>query len=597
MAAERIVGIFASRGTTARAARVGLVIVAYVSVVAAAALLPLLFTRNPFGKPTPELQAYRLALWLVWLAVLVESMRNQAASRLWKLILAYTLGAQIWAFGYLPNSIVWSWANLLSTIYLAIFIHLVLAFPSGRLEARADRLVVGFYYAIIGGFSVLVAVVSQLPVEASCTPSCYQNVLAIWPNAEATAFLVVADVVIPVLASPLIIVRLWRHWRAGSWIDRQALLPLLIAVPLVVAAAALDFLGERFEIRPLTGFFTSSLQPLPQFVVPIAFLLGMLRLRLNRGRIADLVLELGRGLPVGGLREVLARTLGDPTLEVAFAAPSGNGYVDLDGREIALPADPSARAVTRLARDGELLAVLIHDPRIDDQDAGLVQAAGTAARLALENERLTALVRAQLEEVRASRSRLVDASDAERRRIERDLHDGAQQRLLALAMRLQVAKETAAGSTALLEEATTELQAAIREVRDIARGLHPPILTESGLGAAVEALAERAPVPVSVTVPATRYRDALETAAYFMVAEALTNVARHANAQRADVVAMDTDGSLVVTVRDDGRGGADVKAGSGLSGLGDRIAAIGGTLSITSPAGEGTTVTAVMPIR
>ena len=253
--------------------------------------------------------------------------------------------------------------------------------------------------------------------------------------------------------------------------------------------------------------------------------------------------------------------------------------------------------VTRLERDDELLGVLVHDPAIEAEDPGLVEAVGNAARLALENERLAAEVRAQLEEVRASRLRIVEAADAERRRVERDLHDGAQQRLVALAMRLQIAKLRSPGESELLDEATAELETAIGEVRGLARGIHPTILTETGLAAAVDALAERTPLPVVVDIDDQRYDPQVEAAAYFVIAEALTNVARHASATEARVAAAEEDGRLVITVADDGRGGADLAAGSGLRGLTDRMAAAGGTLTLISPGGSGTTVRADLPLR
>ena len=184
-------------------------------------------------------------------------------------------------------------------------------------------------------------------------------------------------------------------------------------------------------------------------------------------------------------------------------------------------------------------------------------AVGSVAGLALENERLAAQVRAQLEEVRASRARIVEAQDAERRRIERDLHDGAQQRLVALAMRLDQARAGAEGASELIDATTVELLAAIREVRDLARGVHPPILTDAGLGAAIEALAERTPFPVAIDATEQRYPPEVEAAAYFVVAEGLTNIARYADASVARVVVRTEGERLVVRVTDDGRGGAD----------------------------------------
>ena len=271
-------------------------------------------------------------------------------------------------------------------------------------------------------------------------------------------------------------------------------------------------------------------------MLPAGFLIGILRSRLARGAVADLAVELGRGVSLGNLRVVMAKALRDPSLELAFQAPSGSGYVDGAGQPIDLPDVGSVdRAVTPIEREGETVAVLIHDPGLEAETPGLVGAAGSVAALALQNERLSAQVRAQLEEVRASRARIVEAGDTERRRIERDLHDGAQQRLVALALRLQTARATTPGASELLDQATAELQAAVAEVRDIGRGLHPPILTERGLAAALEVLAERAATPVRITASDERYPASVEAAAYFVAAEALTNVDRYAAAREATV--------------------------------------------------------------
>jgi signal transduction histidine kinase len=321
------------------------------------------------------------------------------------------------------------------------------------------------------------------------------------------------------------------------------------------------------------------------------------RTRLARGSIADLAVDLGRGVPLGGLRDALARALRDPTLVLAFPAPSGDGFVDPAGlpTDVPEPGDPR-RGVARLEREGETLALLVYDPAIEQEDPGRVVAVGSMARMALENERLAAQVRAQLEEVRASRARIVEAADAERRRIERDLHDGAQQRLVALAMRLDQAREGTVGAAALIDATTAELLTAIKEVRDLAHGVHPTILTDSGLAAATEALAERTPFPVSVDATEARFSPEIEAAAYYVVAEGLTNVTRYAAATEARVEIRVADGRLIVVVADDGRGGADFEAGSGLRGLADRLAAVGGELTVASEPGAGTRLTASVPV-
>jgi signal transduction histidine kinase len=227
-----------------------------------------------------------------------------------------------------------------------------------------------------------------------------------------------------------------------------------------------------------------------------------------------------------------------------------------------------------------------------------VRAVGGAASLTLENERLAAELRARIEELRASRARIVSAADEERRRLERDLHDGAQQRLVALVLNLRLARNSddQAAVRELLDDAIEELTEATAELRELARGIHPAILTDRGLDAAVTALASRATVPVEIQrVPEERLDAPVESTAYFVVAEALTNVARYSQASHAEVEIGRANGTLVVEVRDDGVGGADPGRGSGLRGLADRVAAVDGQLVVTSEPGDGTTVHAEIP--
>jgi signal transduction histidine kinase len=243
--------------------------------------------------------------------------------------------------------------------------------------------------------------------------------------------------------------------------------------------------------------------------------------------------------------------------------------------------------------------MLAHNPELTEQRE-LIDAVTAVARLALENERLHAEVLAQLEEVRASRVRLVDAADAERRRVERNLHDGAQQRLVALSLVLGQAQSLVVeGDSELattLADASEELRRALAELRELARGIHPTLLTEEGLVAAAESLAERSPIPVVVSSELKgRPPSHVEATGYFVVAEALANIVRHAGASQAMVSFTTADGLLRVEVHDDGRGGADPGAGSGLRGLEDRVVALGGTLSIDSSPEIGTRVVAVLP--
>jgi len=234
------------------------------------------------------------------------------------------------------------------------------------------------------------------------------------------------------------------------------------------------------------------------------------------------------------------------------------------------------------------------------EQQALLRSAGAAARLALENERLQAELRLQLAEVRASRARIVDAGDEERRRLERDLHDGAQQRLLSLGLALQLIRSElgsgANGAVELLGDAEAELGAALAELRDLAQGIHPAVLTEHGLAPALKTLAMRSPLPVEIReVPAERLPAPVEAAAYFVVSEGLANVAKHASATVVAVSVACEEGFLVVEVEDDGVGGAEPKTGSGLAGLADRVHALDGRLTIRSAAGGGTRLRAEFP--
>ena len=244
-------------------------------------------------------------------------------------------------------------------------------------------------------------------------------------------------------------------------------------------------------------------------------------------------------------------------------------------------------------------AVLVYDEGLE-LEPQLVKLTAAAASMALEHSRLQAEVQAQLEQVRASRARIVEAGDAERRRLERDLHDGAQQRLVTLSLALGMARDRAAGADpelgSLIESASKEAREALTELRELARGIHPAVLTETGLAGAIQALAERSPVATTITaVPDGRFPAAIEATAYFVVSEALANVAKHAMADGAEVTICKRPGRLVVEVSDDGAGGARPEGGSGLRGLADRVASVGGVLRVDSPPGGGTRLEADIP--
>ncbi|OGO54999.1 MAG: hypothetical protein A2V84_06075 [Chloroflexi bacterium RBG_16_70_13] len=533
----------------------------------------------------------------VWIGALLLSYRRAPKQPFWKLILAFLWTDQIWLLGYIPTSLTWTLGEAFSAVHDAVSAHLLIAYPTGWLVGRFDRRLVGFVYVFVLATSLIGHAVWQPEwVGVDCVGFCPNNLLLISRNDTLERLVDLGSTAfIPFLAVG-VIAAVVRHWRAATPAARRVLWPVLIATPLVATLTTLWYLALDFGWLVVTDVLAGQLLLFVDFIIPTGVIAGMLRSSLHRSSVADLAVELGGGVPIGSLRASLARTLRDPTLEIAFPSVAGGGLVDPAGHPFSLPSPGTGRVVARLEREGELLGVLVHDAVISDEDPGLVEAVTSVARLALENERLAAQVRAQLEEVRASRQRIVEAGDAERRRVERDLHDGAQQRLVALAMRLEQARGASADAQDLIDATTTELGAAIAEVRQLARGLHPPILTEAGLRAAVESLAERTPIPVEVEGSGERHAATVEATAYFVVAEALTNIARHANASHATVSIRTSGDDLAVEIRDDGRGGADPAGGSGLSGLRDRVAAIGGSLVVHSPEGGGTSVLATIPL-
>jgi signal transduction histidine kinase len=457
--------------------------------------------------------------------------------------------------------------------YLAVLAHLLIVYPSGRGSGRLDR------FAIVGVYAYFV-------------------VITIATNVTQAA--VNFSVVTTSLVAGLVVAIVIRHWVRASRPARRALAPAMwAALPILVVVLAFQVATAGL----LPDSVLKVIGPIEEAifaVLPIGLLIGLLRTRLGRAAVTDLVVNLSRAPIHGTLRDMLARALGDPSLELALALPGG-GYVDVQGRAVTLPPHGSGRAVTAIAADGKPLAALVHDPALDEEDAGLVAAAGSAAQLALENERLQAEVRASLVEVRASRARIQEAADAERRRLERDIHDGAQQRLVALALGLRLARDRASalgdgGLVTNLDDALGQLKQALREIRELAQGVHPAVLTRAGIAPALRSLAESSAVPVEITdVPLERYPEQTEAAVYFVVSEALTNAAKHAGASRVELSVRRQGANLQVEIRDDGSGGANPALGSGLVGLADRVAVLGGHLEISSPPGAGTLVHADIP--
>jgi signal transduction histidine kinase len=421
------------------------------------------------------------------------------------------------------------------------------------------------------------------------------NLLEIWPNEDAALIaLRVALLTMSVCCLAGVGVLLLRRRRGGRPLRRsRVLLEDAFALGLVMIACL--FVSASFngplvqEIRWAT-FVTLGLAPL-------VFLAALLNARLARSALADLMLELRTEPAPADLRGALARALGDPSVELAYWLPDFEVYADLDGRPVELR-DLDGRATTLIDRDGGHVAALIHDPALEDEPE-LLDAVRVAAGIALENGRLQAELRARLDELRGSRARIVQAAHDERQLLERNLHDGAQQRLIALSLELSLLEERLADdpdATRRLDQARREVAASLDELREIARGLHPAVVSGHGLEVALEQLAARSAVPVRLTVQiGARLAEPVEVASYYVVAESLTNVAKYAEASVATIDVSRTDGYVSVEVTDDGIGGADSERGSGLRGLADRVEALGGRLRVWSPTGGGTRVKAEIP--
>jgi signal transduction histidine kinase len=475
----------------------------------------------------------------------------------------------------------WTLGFLLEGLWAALLVHCVLVFPDGRPWSRVAKIAIaGAYVATLGG---------QL-VGGFVDPNT-RDVVGLARHESVAHAVGRAQEITAIAVALLILVLVVRRLRVLGGPARRAQGPLLVSAA-ATCSTAVCCLGWAIGTDSGNSAFGTIFRAVA-ISVPLGVIAGIVWSRLRRPELSELVVELPAGAATG-MRERLARALGDPTLEVVYRLADGRA-VDATGQPVSLP-EGTDRAVTAVTAGGEEIAALVHDPALLDEPA-LVESVRATAGLVLENERLAAEVRSQLAEVRASRGRLVSAADGERRRIERDLHDGAQQRLvtLSVALGLEAARADPAAAQ-VLSRAQDDVEEALIELRELARGIHPALLRDEGLEAAVGALARRAPLPVTVNGTVRgRLSDPIELAAYFVVSEALTNVVKHASATEASV-RLDRQGtSLRVTVADDGHGGARVTPGSGLAGLRDRLEALDATLTIESEAARGTAVRATIP--
>jgi signal transduction histidine kinase len=562
-------------------------------VAAAAWVLLSLALAEPYGNPFAMLG---LLIGASFIGAGVFAWRSRPRNRVGLLMVAVGIA-------WLPRQITMSsdhplteYAISASSLWIAVIAHLMMAFPTGRVGSWVGRVVVGLVYTAAVAIGLSDGYLVSLGMLPDKAPTELRSLVdAPWP---VTVAAVISDLqVVPIVVlGTAVLVHALNRWRSSSSTQRRAAAPVLIsgaiAIALFVGGEVFD-IGDRYEVLLDICMFWSFA------AIPLAYLLSRMRGRIDRAGVADLVVRLRDQRPTGNLEGALASALHDPGLRVGYWMPERSGYVDADGRPVDVPVRSADQVVTRVDRAGARFAVLIHDPALLEEPE-LVDAACAAAALALENERLAAELRAKLVQLDASRARVLQATEVERRRLERDLHDGVQQHLLSAAMTLGLAETTLSNGdpkpAELVGEAKNTVLSALDDLRALCHGIHPTVLTERGLLGAVRELTAVASVPVecSVDLPPTVPPD-VETAAYYIVNEALANLTKHAKAGRAWITISRVRDGISVEVRDDGRGGADPSLGSGLRGLADRVEAQRGTFALSSPLGAGTTIRAALP--
>jgi signal transduction histidine kinase len=472
---------------------------------------------------------------------------------------------------------------------VAMFVHVLVGFPSGRLTARGERALVAIAY---GDFVLLAPLWLTARGDEPEGPGS-GGLLRSEPFVASLGGLPAAIALLVIGAVGWL---LWRRWYWATRHSRHTLGLVLLAggTSLVLSSTAVVVHWSSDEAGRAVGWVSY----VAFGIVPLAVLAGIVRSRLERASVAELVRDLETARTPGALRDALRRSLGDPTLRVAYWVSEARGFVDLKGRPFELPWEGSKQVATMVERDGRRVAALVHDATLRDAPE-LLEGVTSAASLALENERLHAELRAHVDDLRESRARIVEAGDAERRRLERNLHDGAQQRLVAMSLNLRLVESklrTDPGeATPIVVQLREELDQALEELRELARGIHPAILSDRGLVPALEAAAARSPVPVQLSATEERLPPPVEAAIYYVVSEALANVAKYAQASSVTIEVARSDGRAVLAIADDGVGGADPARGTGLRGLADRVAALDGRLHVDSGPSGGTRIYADIP--
>jgi signal transduction histidine kinase len=508
-------------------------------------------------------------------------------SRLGLLMIAGGFATGISGLAFAEFSVPHTIGVIFDVLPAVIFLHVYLAFPEGRLRSPFERALVAAGYAAAIGLQLVKMLLGGVGPQNLLEISTRTTEAHTIEQVQLLAISAVCLTAFGVLAA--------RRRDAGAPLRRPVAL-LIDSFALCLVMIAVLFVLGAFEGPAFLTVQRATLVVIG--ISPFAFLLGLLEARLARSAVGPLFVELRADPSPARLRAALARALRDPSLSLAFWLPEFASWADLDGRPVKLPEPSSGRATTLIHRDGVHVAALVHDPELQDEPE-LLAAVGAAAGIALENGRLQAEQQAHLEELKGSRARVIEAGQKERQRLERNLHDGAQQRLIALSLELSLLEKRFGGdaeAASRLDRVRREIAVSLEELRAVARGLHPAVLSGHGLEVALQSIAAQSATPVRLTVSLEgRLPEPVEVAAYYVVSESLANVGKHARATSVSVDVAHADEQAVIEVVDDGVGGADTEGGSGLRGLADRVEAHGGRLRIWSPVGGGTYLRAEMP--
>ena len=496
----------------------------------------------------------------------------------------FTWFAPVWAAWQGGPPLVPSLAMALGGFTFPLIVHLVLAYPGGRASPAPARALIAAAYVEALLAATVLALFRDPYLDPSCLANCNVNVYLVRSLPSLAHAVEITDRWFAAAAAVAFIAICAARLAAGSRPARRRLIP--VAVPAIMFAAAVAARAVALQRTTVEDPFNAALFAI--FAVASAaivllaagLILGVARSGAERRAIARIAVNLGEAPSPGSLQSALAEVLHDPELRIAYWLPGARRYVDASGHAVPEPAATSGGTVTRLMRSGRTVAAITHAGSAPGLDTHI----GPAIALGLENERLQAELLARLGQLRASRARIVETADAERRTLERDLHDGAQQRLLALSYDIRLARASAEadGDTAAqmtLAAAMEETGAALEELRELAHGIYPAVLAEAGVAPALATLADTAPLPVQILqADDRRYPAPVEAAAYFTVAEAVDDAARR-GADRAVVTVAPEGGRLVVTVEDNG-----TDRDAPMIALADRVGALDGSLYLKQTA-------------